>query len=209
MDYDALERLVRLRDSGALTQQEFSDQKSLLADPEPVVSTREKQQVLWQKPLALAAVATVVVGGTALAYFNTSGPPSLMDTRSPEERQCQSSISASLINPETAEFFEFLPAGREIYLSQFEQRLRGEVEESVSASGAGSGLYGVYAQGMAAATEGIISKHVREAVDQERDRLNKQSLQTFTYRVKADGKLGNTITSTQYCTVNDTSCACV
>lgn len=211
MDYDALERLVRLRDSGALTEQEFAEQKSILSDPvqNAVDSRRQRQQRRWQTPVGLTAITTVVLGGAALAYFNNPGLISSIDARPSEERQCQSSIKASLLNPETVEFFEFQSASREDYLSQFEEKLRGELEEGISASGTGTGLSGIYAQGMASATAGIISKHVRDAVSQERTRLNEQGFRIFAYRIKADGKLGNTITSTQYCTVSATSCECV
>jgi hypothetical protein len=210
LDYDALERLVRLRDSGALTEHEFAEQKSLLVDPiySSTMDT-EEQRRRWPTPAVLTAVTMVALIGAAAAYFKGSDVVGLLDTRSPEERQCQASIKASLVNPETAEFFEFQTTSRERYLSKFEENLRAELTESVSVSGAGSGLSGMYAQGMAAATEGIISKHVREAVSSERSRLSGTGLAVFSYRIKANGKLGNVITSTQLCVVGDNRCDCL
>lgn len=208
MDYEALEQLVRLRDSGAITDEEFADQKVLLTG---AVRMEGADVVRGQRPrgtkMFAVGVGVIGIAVIALVYLSGSTISGLVESVPPEEQQCRSAIKASLINPETVEFFEFAPVGREAYLSEFRDNLRSALDESVSDSG--SGLYGVYARGMAAAREGIISKHANESTHEERNRLAAEKLNTYSYRIKADGKLGNTITETQYCSANSRSCLCV
>lgn len=214
MDYDALERLVRLRDSGAITDDEFAQQKAVLAGPKARTTKTSSLSWLqrnWQsanRTPILVGVAVAILGLSALVYLTVDNKAAVIDTQSPEERQCQTAIKATLINPETVEFFEFIPEIKASYLSSFEDKRREEFQSVVDQSNAGSGLYGVYAQGMAAAAQSIVDRNLREAVAAESARIDQAGLSTFSYRIKADGQLGNTITSTQHCAANARSCGC-
>lgn len=132
-----------------------------------------------------------------------------MDVSSSDEVVCQSAIKSSLINPETVEFFEFKPVSKESYLSKIEQDAREVAQKELLSSNFGSGLSGNYALAAEMMANRIISEHVSEAVSHEKVRINRDGLRTFTYRVKAEGQLGNKITSVQYCSLNDTACTCV
>jgi hypothetical protein len=210
MDYDALERLVRLRDSGALTAEEFHAQKAALlargSEHErtaPPVFRSNRVIVLIAVSLAALIVAALV--GRSMLH---NGQVPLAVQASAEETSCKADILGNLLNPETAQFFEFVPVGRESYLEAYRAMLDSEVRDEVSKMNVGAGLEGVFAQGMAASAEAIISKNVYEGVDKERARLGSEDLQTYTFRVKAAGKLGNVITSNEYCSAKGSACTC-
>ncbi len=214
MDYDALEKLVKLRDSGALTEQEFAEQKTLLNAAAPRadygrIETREPTRARWRRPLALTGIATVVVAALTFTYFRRSDLSNLLGSVAPEELQCQASIRSSLINPETAQFFEFESTSPERYIMYFEEKASEHAKESMASLNVGSSLTGVYADYMAAEKERIAASAVREAVSQERQKISENASKIFTYRVKAEGKLGNTITTTNFCVVSSNSCECM
>lgn len=219
VDLDALERLAKLRDSGTISEAEFIEQKRLLTKKtssphKHMPSLRTLLLSPNNRPKVIGAGAIVVasLGALFIAFSGGligGGPRSISPFGSPFEQQCKASITSTLINPETAEFFEFSPSTPSSYIVEFEREFRESLESAVSEMNLGSGLYGVYAESMASSTDLIISRRVSEAVSAERTRLSAPNIKTFSYRMKADGRLGNTITSTQYCVVDANSCSCI
>lgn len=65
MDYHALERLVRLRDSGALTEEEFNQQKANVLSS-PAASPRREHNRLAIFAVALAGAVAVTAGWFAI-----------------------------------------------------------------------------------------------------------------------------------------------
>lgn len=207
VDFDALEKLVKLRDSGALSEIEFHYQKALIASEESNVEMINNKNKYLSYPLLFLYSTVIIISWITFWYFNDIKMIYYMNVKSDEEKICQISIKSNLLNPETVEFFEFLPVHELDYISQYKSRLTSELSEEFSY--VGRNFTGLYSDVMESSKESIISRNVMEAADKERLRLKEKDLKTFSYRFKSDGKLGNTITSTEYCAVGKSICECI
>lgn len=103
-----------------------------------------------------------------------------------DQRLCEASIKGQLLNPETAEIMDFKSISREEAVS----RVASDVVSTMPNS--------------EYLPEGAAVGKVAEGVDKE------YSKETSFYgaRVRAEGKLGNTVTSTQTCAVESGTCSC-
>lgn len=108
MDLNQLERLARLRDSGALTDAEFLDQKRLLGTSKPIVTQAFPQSVsalgVSQRVLVLIGASVLIIlvafgfiyqsnGSTetgAAALSSSSGSSQTAGTATAEEREAYS-----------------------------------------------------------------------------------------------------------------------
>lgn len=121
-----------------------------------------------------------------LAIFSITFSVFLTSCGSKSEKICLSSIKDNLINPETAEFFEF----SDISMEKFGQ-LTGDRNSS--------------------SYEGSAADVVRS----ETSRILKEKMADFpnatfhSVRVKADGKIGNKITQNMLCVSLPEGCQCV
>lgn len=71
MDYDALERLVRLRDQGALSNEEFADQKRVLLEDKGIDSGDVlglAERLFSYSPLRKVSAASFMIGLCAVLY---------------------------------------------------------------------------------------------------------------------------------------------
>jgi hypothetical protein len=105
------------------------------------------------------------------------------------EKACRDTITASLLNPESVEFFEFQESSRDAYR-------RASVDEQVRE----------VASLRPEASEGLIRSVATQVVSESVSGMPKAKFHSL--RVKAEGKLGNKVTSVMQCAVEDTSCRC-
>jgi hypothetical protein len=100
-----------------------------------------------------------------------------------DERLCQTSLKLSLLNPETAEFFDF----KAIDLPLFVQ-------------GIGAGAEAKLGRSLPNKTEAdkTLTEKLKEAPEAK----------FYSVRVKADGAMGNKITKMQVCFTNEGECSC-
>lgn len=102
---------------------------------------------------------------------------------SADERLCKVSLKASLLNPETAQFYDF----KTIDIAMFMQGLSDGLEAK---------------HGRSPPNKAQAAKMLTEKFEQAPD------IKLYSVRVKADGVLGNKITKMQVCIVNEGECSC-
>lgn len=110
------------------------------------------------------------------------------------EQLCQANIEASLINPETAQFFEFSPISERAAVDRFYE---GGLKMRGTNSGEVAERYGAETQ-----------KLFRETAEEAIGGMAKEGAGFFEYRVKAGSRLGLTVTTTYTCGGNTEECAC-
>ena len=109
----------------------------------------------------------------------------------PIERLCQSVIRERLLYPDTAEFSEFQPISRPEYVNQWIEILN-EKSQIRSAEFRASYLHLMH-----------------ETVRPLSYGLAGEGSSFYTYRMKARGRRGASLSSLQVCAVSDSSCACI
>ena len=108
---------------------------------------------------------------------------------SQNERLCRESVKSEHINPETVEFYEFGSSDRSQYIS---------ARSKESADSISSQRPDFDRSDVEQTTYGVVSENV--------DKLKSPTFHTL--RIKADGKLGNKITSVMQCIVSEGTCSC-
>lgn len=206
--YDELEALISLRKKEVLSEEEFVEQKRRILDLPHARNAVGDGAQNWVQAhrTQLAILFGVCVLSAAFWYGSKTDVATVF--ASADERLCRTAIQASLINPETVEFYDFGPSGHSAYLSAYEADARKQLEDSTSGA-SGAGLSGFYADAFASSKRSIIDKGVREMVDAERALLQPSGSATYMFRIKATGRLGNEITSNQFCAIKSGSCDCV
>ena len=126
----------------------------------------------------------------SLLMLLTSGGLASCSGPSAEARLCQGNIKNSLINPETAEFFEF----ENIDEAAFR---RGVANFVWKEHGVAPNERGRYDNQL----DGPINDVVREATSRH--------AQFRSYRMKAASRVGLTVTSNYVCAIAEGQCACV
>jgi len=104
-----------------------------------------------------------------------------------DKAMCEASLKESLLNPETAEFYDFT---------------------SISKSDAGRMVAGDLASDYDGAAATAVSEETQSQFDRKMDEQFPNA-KFYRLRVRAEGPLGNTITKNQMCTVIDEGCLCV
>jgi hypothetical protein len=111
---------------------------------------------------------------------------------SSEERLCRTSVSATLLNPETAEFHDF----KQMSPSEFE-RAASQMAMDARAVSAGQDLVEQ-------------NRASFEAVGREMAQgLSAKGASFYSLRVRADGRLGNKVTALQLCAASKGECSCL
>ena len=101
------------------------------------------------------------------------------------ENMCKSAVTSTLINPETAKFYDFSELSDAAYVSKFVAAARQSNDPSLQ----------MITEGV---TEGLVAKsHVEHP-----------GLKYYEMRVRAEGRLGNQITSDMFCIATDDQCRC-
>jgi len=109
---------------------------------------------------------------------------------SKEETQCRANISKGLLNPETAEFHDFRTTNV--------AALRSAVEEAFWEE-----------RSVAKSDRGNYGTQVTEIVDDLIKNLTSKTDAYYSMRVRAEGRIGNKVTSNYVCVVNAGKCACI
>lgn len=132
MDYDALERLVRLRDQGALSGEEFTEQKRVLFESDGAdafAPLNAAQSFHASSPLRKIGAVAFIIGlctvlystfiyDTTISPMDAASPYSLVDeTSSIEDR-------ASAISDVTNRFNRTMAGERVVNLSRVEEQHR-------------------------------------------------------------------------------------
>ena len=99
-----------------------------------------------------------------------------------ERRMCETAIKQSLLNPETAEFLDFMPIHQDNYV-----QLAAPVELRKNERFTGD----------------LAVSSVRREIRKIRAK------EFYILRVRAERKLGNKVTSRMACAAGDTNCSCV
>ena len=128
-----------------------------------------------------ALVVLTVVGGFALVACSVA---------SGEERLCQADIRNALINPETAQFFEF----ENIDEVAFRRGVENLVWKQHNVSQSERGRFGNQ-------LDEPINEIVRTATE--------RNAHLRSYRVKADSRAGLTITTNYVCAIAEGQCVCL
>lgn len=127
--FDRLEQLNRLREAGALTQEEFDAEKQRLLrpEPEPVVDAPLEAEIYepLEEPtprrnipwlgLGIAAVALVTLGGWGLAEWTRDGVPSAAEQ--PETAAAEATEAEAEPAAGSEATIESLPADRQLELA--------------------------------------------------------------------------------------------
>lgn len=113
----------------------------------------------------------------------------------PELATCRAAITSQLLNPETVEFFEFEQAGSEDYLSRF--------RAASTATNTAANIDYADVSGFAS----IVGRGVQIEVDRQTQAM-REGWKTYRTRYKSDGRLGNRVTSFDYCISNGKECSC-
>lgn len=127
--FDRLEQLNRLREAGALTQDEFDAEKQRLLHPEPEPVADAPLAVASEEPLeepaprrrmpwlglGVAAVALVTLGGWGLAEWTRDGVPSA--TEQPETAAAEATEEEPEPTAEPEATIESLPSDRQLELA--------------------------------------------------------------------------------------------
>lgn len=132
MDYDALERLVRLRDQGALSSEEFAEQKRILLDGDGAAASAPlilSERFSAFSPLQKISAAAFIIGLCAVLYstfiYDTTISP--MDASSAYSAvDVSSSIEdkARAISEVTDQFKRTMAGERIINLPRVEEQRR-------------------------------------------------------------------------------------
>lgn len=107
------------------------------------------------------------------------------------QRLCEKSVKESLINPETAEFMEF----KTVPLTEASDLLKNYMVKAVMEKDPRIAEYGLGSSVESDASNSV--KTILEGVSS-----------TYVMRMKAEGKLGNKITSNQLCMISENDCSC-
>lgn len=134
---DALERLAKLRESGALSMAEFEQEKRKL------LAARNEETARSGKALLIAAIILAVLGGLSYAFWSRKGPPRELK-RPTHATPEQSLVASSIIAPPPVATSEtvspVLPAPKAnpwagTYKGVFEGDARGSLKISEGAKG--------------------------------------------------------------------------
>lgn len=134
--------------------------------------------------------------GRSVAHWQTLVLPlfvlSACSGTSAEERLCRANVSSGLLNPETAEFYEFQRVDR----PAFEEFL-------TEAALKGRGVVGRdrirYADAI---------PQFRRVAEETATSMERNGATFRRFRVKADDRLGQTVTSIYFCAVSASQCSC-
>lgn len=129
-----------------------------------------------------------IVLWAALLLVNCSGPTEAV------AKLCQANIKAGLINPETAQFFEFQPISAE---QAEESYYQGALKMRGTNSGEVVSKYG-------AETDAAF----RDVAQNVIGGIAAEGAEFYTYRVKAHSRVGLTVTTNYTCASGPEQCAC-
>jgi hypothetical protein len=109
---------------------------------------------------------------------------------SSEARLCQADIRTALINPETAQFFEF----ETINQATFRRGVENLVWKQHNVSRSERGRFG---------------NQLDQPIDEIVRTATERDAQFRSYRVKADSRVGLTVTTNYACAIAEGQCACL
>ena len=107
-----------------------------------------------------------------------------------DEKLCKANIRESLINPETAQFFEFAPIDVQAFRAGVENWAWKDHDVSKS-------------------DRYKFGDQLKEAIDDTVRAATADEAKTYSFRIKAESKIGLTVTSSYVCAAKKDECACL